>query len=844
MAQGGRTGGRYHLDVPLLPAPLIGRTAEIAAARELVRDGARLVTLTGPPGVGKTSLALALGAEQADRFDDGAAFVDLSAVADADQVGATIADTLGAGGRRRPVDRLMAMLRRRELLLILDNFEQVVAAGTVVSELLSACPRLVVIVTSRIPLRLRWEHELPVQPLRLPDPDGPRTAAAVLGVPAVRLFVERARAVSPAFAIGDENAAAVAEVCARLDGLPLAIELAAARVRMLTPATMLRQIARSGEQPDAGQPGTGGALGLLTGGARDLPARLQTLRDAIAWSHALLAPAEQRLFRRLAVFAGSCTIEAAERVCEATWAELGSLVEKSLLRQDGGLDQRAARDVEPRVRMLEMVREYALEQLAASGEEEAIRRRHLAYHVTLAEEAEPRLFGSDQAAWLDRLGLERDNLGAATRWAAQSADVESVVRLGGALMRFWRTRSDEAIARERVETLLALADLAPPIPATIKAFDGAGELAMLIGDYAAAQSSFEWSRDVALRMGDQLGAATALRQLCKLAGQRGAYAEAELFGDECLAMFEELGDLWGLASTLREVGMIVYFVGDLPRARQILERGLVTARQVGDQRVIANAAFSLALTLHAMGELDAAWPLYHECLATDRAQGHRTSEGSVLNNLGHIATVRGDRPAARMLLRDSLLASRDGGDRRRLAFTLSAVAGLLVEERAPDCAVRLDAAARAELDVIGARLEPPMRALYDQFLAPARNALGEGGVAAAQAAGRAMTLDRAVDEALAWLDHPVAAPGPELDGPAGTARSSTGPALTRREREVAALIAQGLTNRQIAKALVVSEGTAANHVFRLMGRLGLHNRAQVAAWAVKHRLHAEPSHPR
>jgi predicted ATPase/DNA-binding NarL/FixJ family response regulator len=720
-----------------------------------------------------------------------------------------------------------------------------------------------VIVTSRAPLRLRWEQELLVSPLALPDLQQVVAPSDLAQAPAVALFAERARAVRHDFVLGARNAWAVAELCVRLDGLPLAIELAAARTRVLSAPALLSQLAESHE-------GRTGALRVLTDGPRDLPARQQTLRAAIAWSHALLTPAEQRLFRRLAVFAGGCTIEAAERVCEASWTDIASLVEKSLIRYEAGAVDPGAADRAPRVRLLEMVREYAAEQLVAGGEEEATRRRHLAFYVDLAEAAEPGLFGPEQDVWLARLDQERDNLRLAERWALGAGDGESVLRLAAALIRFWLARGAVTEVRERVHALVALAAAAPTHPAAVTAFSGAGDQALLLGDFLTAQSLFEQSLEVARRLDDRPGMATALRALSKLASHRGNYAEAHRLGADSLALLEQGGGLPERATTLRRLGYVSHFAGDQLQARLMLERALAMAREIGDLRLISNTAFGLAMVHHVTGNHDLAWQLYEECLAIDRLQGHRASEGSALNNLGHIATLRGERRLASALLRDSLLASRDGGDRRRLGFTLSAVAGLVTIEGDPVRAIRLDAAGRAALDGLGARLEPPMRSQYDELLASARDALGADAVLAAEAAGRAMTLDQAVFEALTWLadanvpseavgspalvnesttgDESAGAsesmPGrdvaPPTAAPAGAAVGGAPHPLTPRELAVARLIAQGFSNRQIAAELVITEGTTSNYVQRVMSRLGFHARAQVAAWVVERGLN-EPS---
>jgi predicted ATPase/DNA-binding CsgD family transcriptional regulator len=879
---------RRHTRIPLLPGPLVGREEELTFVRRLLlEEDARLVTLTGPPGVGKTSLALALAADLEDRFADGARFVDLSTTSDADLVTVAVADGLGAGGFGGPLERLVAYLANLQVLLVVDNFEHVLSAAPLIAELLRRCRELTILVTSRAPLRLRWEHEVPLEPLVLPDLADAVQLHVLRSTPAVHLFVERARAVNPAFTLTEANATAVAELCRRLDGLPLALELAAARARVMSPAAMLRQLAVIETDALPGAPTPGGsshssALRILAGGARDLPPRQRALHGAIDWSYALLDEAERRVFRHLGTFVGGCTIEAAEAVCgEGTGAEgphtsgidvfssdtpgpspldlIGSLVEKSLLRLED------TESVQPRVRMLQTIQEYALEQLAASGEAASLELEHAAYYLSLAEQAAPELVGPHSTDWMDRLDRDRGNLRAAGRRAAARGDAETVLRLGAALWRFWWARSDAAEARERVEGILALAAVMPPSSARARALHGAGVLACELGEYPRARTLLGESLTIAREVDDRPIVVGVLDSLGWLAQQQGAYPEARAYLSESLDLAQRLGDRPATAGILTRLAYVVFADRDREGALALNDRSLEIARASGDRRIIGDVLFNLGVIAHVDRDLAKARDYYEQSRAMFQTVGHRPALAQTLHLMGHVAVLQGDIDTARGLFREALVTSRTAGNRRRLAFVLWAVGTLMVREGEHERAVRLDSAAHAAAGLMGAVIIRPVGDLYDSLLAPAHEALGSLGVVEARTAGRAMTLQDAVDEALTWLAADwgeTAGPPPStsedsvathLSHPPGMAETFSGddrsPAptqapglelLTPREREIAALIGQGLTSREIAEHLVIGKGTADAHADHIRTKLELRSRAEIAVWAARHGLLEAP----
>ncbi|HEU5195585.1 MAG TPA: tetratricopeptide repeat protein [Methylomirabilota bacterium] len=706
-----RTLEGFRNNLPVPPTPLVGRDREVVAARNLLTHAeTRLLTLTGPGGVGKTRLGLQVAADALSQFPDGTFFVDLTPVS-ADLVIPTVARTLMAPETTGLAD----YLRERRLLLVLDNFEHVLGAAGGVAQLLAACPGVKVLVTSREPLRLRGERPFPVPPLA-------RDAA-------IRLFVGRAQTVKPDFAVSDRTAPVVADIVQRLDGLPLAVELAAARVNIFSPEALLARLDHR--------------LSVLTAGPRDLPVRQQTLRQAIAWSHELLTPAEQTLFRRLAVFGGSCTLGAIELVAGVGAIDaMASLVDKSLVRRD-------ETSGEPRFGMLETIREYALDRLQAAGEGERFQRAHADWYLEVAERAESGLLrGARQVEWLESLKDDHDNLRAALAWYVRHGPANHGLRLGGALRRFWRSRGYPAEDREWMSALLALPDAQPRTATRAKALSAAGGFANQRGDYAEARVYFEESLDIYRELGDVDGICWGLVYLGILARYEGNLGAARLLLNEGLALVEQSGDATLRAAALGNLGLVARDMGEVELAERHLTRSLALWREVGDQNGVAWTLSGLAMVARATGRLDVAAARTEESLAAWRQLGDRQNIANVLSTAARLARDQKDFVLARARLTESLAAFKDLGDRRGLAFVLEGFAGLAADEGQPLRAHCLAASAAALRRFIGAEPPPAWRADLERALVMASREVSREALAEAAARGGALTLTDALALAL------------------------------------------------------------------------------------------------
>jgi predicted ATPase/class 3 adenylate cyclase len=724
-------------NLPTQLTPFIGREREVTEAATLARrQDVRLVTLTGAGGTGKTRLALQVAAELLDDFEDGVFFVDVAPITDPHLLVPTIAQTLSV--RERPgeslADTLHHYLRDKRDLLVLDNLEQLRDAGPMVTALLTRAASVKALVTSRAPLHLSSEHEYPVSPLAFPDVDVAETLEQLAAYEAVQLFLERAQAVKPEFELTSENGQSVAEICARLDGLPLAIELAAARVRILSPEALLGRLSRR--------------LTLLIGGALDAPARQRTLRDAIDWSYGLLDPAEQRLFAGLSVFLGGCTVEAAEAVCtpaaelDATVFDgIASLVDMSLVRQGDGPGG------EPRFSMLETIREYALERLERSGKEEVFRQRHADYFTAFAEQAEPEILGADQLAWIERLEPDRDNFRSALGWLIERRQGERALRLIGSLRRAWVARGYLSETRSWLEAAFVHGAAVPP-EVEAKARYGLGRVALVQGDYDQAIPSLEESTRLFREVSETEGLVFSLADLGFLATAQGRHEDAQRLAEESLAVATAAAKERPVAAALHSLACTKLAAGEYAEARSLFEESLALRRSLGDKRNIANSLSylgSLALLEEAYNRAAA---FLDESLALGRELGNQLLVATTLANQSLVALAAGDTEQAATLGTESLALSHELGDKRTTVECLHVLAGVAAVQGEPLRAALLAGAAESLHAAIKAPPSPAERAVSEPFMSIARAAVDDDSFEAAWERGRLMSYEAAVAYAL------------------------------------------------------------------------------------------------
>ena len=778
--------------IPAPPGQLFGRDDEVRAVSELLTsNNTRLVTMTGFGGIGKTRLTLEIAARLEHAFPDGVAFVPLAPLGDARLVMPTIAQSLGLteSGGSTTRELLVNHLRDRETLLVLDNFEHVLDAASDVADLLAACPDLTILVTSRAPLRVRVEQEFPVRPLELPDLSHIPTPDDVARVSSVQLFLERGRAAVPAFELTSANSAAVAAICRRLDGLPLALELAAARLRSLSPTEVLARLDH--------------ILPLLVGGSRDLPQRQQTMRETINWSHELLAPAEQALFRRLSIFAGGWTLASAEAV--AAWGEitaaevidlLANLVEQSLAVSEPDAEGTT------RYRMLEPIRQFAASRVDATGERDDLASRHLAWCLSLAQQAATEMIGPAQQEWLDRLEREHDDLRAALAWSLATPEhAQSGLQLAIALWRFWETRGYLTESRRWLDQLLAAN---PDAPANLRAdaLNVAGNLAHNQGDYGPARSLLEASLALRRDISDLRGVGISLNNLANIESGQGYHQRAAVLYAEALALMREHAPEWEIAIALHNTGMTLGYQGEYEQSFALLEEALAIWERIGESSLRARVIDVTGEINRRKGDLDRAFEWHEQSRAIRQRIGDKRGLALTLNNLGIVARHRGDYAEATRLFESALDIRRSIGARfgitaslgsladvarceedwprarelylasisdlhalgimEGLADSLLGYADVLRAEGQPQRAARMIGASDAVRESLGQTIPPIDQPGYDAIVAAITQALPPGEFAPARASGHALTTEQAIVEVLSDHNTNAKEQGPPL----------------------------------------------------------------------------------
>ena len=875
-----KNASAYFSNLPAQLTSFIGREQEVMDVCTLLQhQDTRLMTLTGTGGIGKTRLSLEVGAELLHSFRDGVYFVPLASINDATLVIPAIAHTLGLQHRyaekQQPLaehlEYLKTFLREKQSLLLLDNFEQVVDAAPEIAELLVACPRLKILVTSRAALHLSGEHEFPLPPLALPDGTSPLPVHELTQYAAIALFLQRATAIKPDFDVTTANVQTIAMICLRLDGLPLAIELAAARIKLLPPQALLQRLIHP--------------LNVLTGGRQNAPERHQTLRNTIAWSYHLLNTVEQQLFRRVSVFVGSCSLEAIEALYSSypdrtmlVLDGVSSLIDKSLLRQIEQGD-------EPRIVMLETIREYALEMLDANGEERLCRHVHAVYYMTLAEESERELVGPQQASWLERLEQEHDNLRAALVWSLQQDEgtnetqrrMEIALRLVGALRRFWQMHGHLNEGQMFTEKALSASEgILVSVQARANALIAAGTLASIQNDYDRTEAYCRESLLMFRELGDQQGMALSLFLLSVVPMMKGDNVAARSLTEEALTLFREMGDqeriAWslstlglldtheekyasarahyeeslaihrklsnkrGIAATLLRLAQLLFVsLGDQTLLGSLLDEGLALNNELGEKEGIANIYSLSAQLTFRQGDISIARSQIEKSILLYKEIGQRRALAESQAILAQIALSQGERTEARVLYDESREIARELNHMWLIAVCLEGRARLAAEEGQLVWAVQLWGAADALRETIRVPIPLIERAEYERSITTARTRLGEQDFVVAWEVGHTMTPEQAITSKGNAVIAPLAAPA--TTSSSAYPPPSTHPAgLTAREVEVLRLVARGLTSGEIALELKIREKTVAHHLTHIFNKTNSENRAAAAAFAIRHGL--------
>ena len=780
-------------NIPARLPSLIGREQDVTSVCTLLKQiDIQLLTLIGTGGVGKTSLALRVASELRLEFPDGCYIVSLAPISDPSLVISAIAQTLGlrASGDRLLLNLLKEFLRSRQLLLVLDNFEQVIAAAPLLTELMTGSPKLKLLVTSREMLHLREEYLFPVPPLALPNLKQLAATQSLSQFAAVALFIERTQAVKPDFRLTAANAHAIADICVRLDGLPLAIELAAARMRLLSPQQLLERLGQS--------------LQVLSGGSIDLPERQQALRNTIQWSYDLLNAEEQRLFRRLAIFVGSCSIEAAESVSNSISRAMGeeamnvldaciSLLDKHLLQQQEQLDGNSL------LSMLETIREFALECLQSSREIGITGQAHAQYYQTFVEESAPPVFDPKEMEWFDRLDQMQDNLRAALNWFIEKQDAEMALKLSAMLVRFWGVRGYMQEARQWLEKALKMRE-GVSLSVLANALSGAGWLATELGEYEQAEALCKESLVLYQESGDMRGMALAFHRLGG-AYSRNNYAAACTVLEESVTLYRNVGDKGGLAYSLMALGTVNLTHGEDSIARSQLEEGLKYCREMGNKEGIAWSLLMLGRLHLTDNDASKVKSQLTESMALFIEISNKEGRARALILMGELMLKQGKYAEARSLLEESLGLLREVGSRQFIAQSL----------------LLLARAATLQGDT------PTARSCYEESLAIMRELNIEEGIASCLDGLR--SLDSSHEHIEARTPYSLSQPSPAY--PAG---------LTAREVEVLRLVASGLTNAQIAQQLVISTRTVNAHMRSIYNKLEISSRTAATRYAIDHHL--------